>query len=263
MTSPRPHDAARLDAMHEAFVQYFDGKLGLAPLDDFRPDKIMDLGCGSGAWAIQAATQFPDAQIVAVDRASAPDRVFPANVHFQTADLTEELEFEAESFDIVHARSVMIHVKNSEDVLRRASRLVKPGGLLLMEETDLVSFAESGGPATRRFMYAIKAFQESQGADVEFGRKAEGLVKSLGDFSDVQVKKISMPFGGNGPDAALNNLGLGMKKSLTTASGPLSQRYADRGLTPEVAREFNEEQERSDNQSAMDLYICWARRDMK
>ncbi|KAF7370213.1 S-adenosyl-L-methionine-dependent methyltransferase [Mycena sanguinolenta] len=229
---------------HEAFVQYFDGKLGLAPLDDLRPSKIIELGSGSGAWAIQAATQFPDAQIVAVDRAPMPERVFPANVHFQMADLTKELEFEAESFDIVHARSVMIHVQNPEDVLRRASRLVKPGGLLLMEETDL-------------------AFQDSQGADVEFGRKAEGLVKSLNDFSDVQVKKISIPFGGNGPDDALNKLGLGMKQSLMTASGPLSQRYADRGLTPEVAREFNEEQERSDNQSAMDLYVCWARRDMK
>ncbi|KAF8217051.1 hypothetical protein K438DRAFT_1748166 [Mycena galopus ATCC 62051] len=237
--------------MHEAFTQYFNGKLGLAPLDDVHPTKILELG------AIQAATLFPDAQIVAVDRAAFPaDRVLPPNVKFQLVDLTKELEFEAGTFDLVHSRSVV----NGEDALRRASRLVKPGGLLLLEEPDVLSFAEFGGPATRQFTYKIKEILDMVGADVEIGRKVEGIVASLGDFSDIQVKKISMPFGANGPDDALNKLGLGMKQSLATASEPLARRFSDRGLTLELVREYNEEQAQKDNKSAMNMYICWARR---
>ncbi|KAJ7314407.1 S-adenosyl-L-methionine-dependent methyltransferase [Mycena albidolilacea] len=260
---PQAHDAARLDAQHEAFTQYFDGKLGIAPLDGLRPSKIIELGCGSGAWAIQAAVQFPDAQIVAVDRAPPPEGILPPTVTFQLADLTKDLKFDAETFDIVHARSVLIHVANAESVLRRASRLVKPGGLLLIEEADVLSFGNSGGSATRRFIGKVKEIQDSLGADVEFGRKVEGIVGALGTFEEVHVEKISLPFGGNGPDKALNQLGLGMKQSLATASGPLAKRFSDRGLTEEVAREYNEEQERSDNESAMDFYLCWARRSLE
>jgi len=200
---------------------------------------------------------------VAVDRDPVPDRIFPANVHFQFADLTKELGFETGTFDIVHVRFVLVHIANAKEVLERASRLVKPGGLLLIEEVDITSLAEAGGPATRRFIDKHKEIWESNEADVDFGNKVEGLVKSFGDFPEVQVEKISVPFGGNGPDVQLNKLGLAFRKAITIASGPLAQRYADRGLTPEVARELNEEQERSDNQSAMDLFIYWARRDFK
>jgi len=200
-----------------------------------------------------------------VDRAPIPDpnRTLPANVTFQLADLTKELEFEAETFDIVHARSVMIHVANAESTLRRASRLVRPGGLILIEEPDIGSFAESGGPATRTFICKIKEIQDMMGADVEFGRKIEGIVRNLGGFEDIQVRKLSLPFGANGPDEAFNQLGLGMKKTLATASEPLAKRFSDRGLTQEVVREYNEEQERSDNSSAMNFYLCWAMRSSK
>lgn len=93
----------------------------------------------------------------------------------------------------------MTKVANAESVLRRASRLVKPGGLLLVEEADVLSFGNSGGPATRRFIGKVKEIQDSLGADVEFGRKVEGIVGALGTFEEVHVEKISLPFGGNGP----------------------------------------------------------------
>jgi len=50
VNEPPASDAARLDAMHEALRRYFAGNLGPVPLDDLRPSKILELGCGSGAW---------------------------------------------------------------------------------------------------------------------------------------------------------------------------------------------------------------------
>ncbi|KAF8206224.1 hypothetical protein K438DRAFT_1578131, partial [Mycena galopus ATCC 62051] len=246
-----------LDAMHEAVSQYFGGQLGPAPLTGLYPNKIIDLG------AIQAARQFPRAQILAVDQFPLPNRILPANVNFQLAELTKGLEFEPETFDIVHARMVMTHVVDGPEVLHRASRLVKPGGLLLIEDIDLVSLTESGGSATRQIIQKITGIQDSLGVDVELGRKIEAIIVSFGDFSEVQVEKLSMPFGANGPVEALNQLGSGMKKSFSTMFGTFPNRFHDQGITQELVRQYNEDQEQSDNKSAMDMYFCWARRSLK
>ncbi|KAF7374729.1 S-adenosyl-L-methionine-dependent methyltransferase [Mycena sanguinolenta] len=262
---PAASDSERLDTMHNVIARYFGNELGPAPLNGLRPSKIMELGCGTGAWsdiqmAVQAAKQFPDAQVVAVDQFPLPDRILPPNMNFQLADLKQKLEFEDDTFDIVHSRLVMMHVVDGRDALRRASKLVKPGGLLLIEDLDAISLAESGGPATRRSQYKLKEIQERRGVDVEFGRKIEAIIKSLGDFSDIQVKKVSMPFGANTSDETLNQLGLAMKKFITEFFGTFSSPLHDQGLTRELVHEFREEQEQSDNKSVMDMYFCWARR---
>ncbi|KAF7374734.1 S-adenosyl-L-methionine-dependent methyltransferase [Mycena sanguinolenta] len=246
-------DSERLDEMHNAVTRYFGNKLGPAPLDGLHPSKTMELGCGSGAWAIQAAKQFPDAEVVAIDRHPLPDRSLPPNITFQLADLAQKLDFEDQMFDIVHARWVMVHVTRGRG---------KPGGLLLIEDGDFVSIAESGGPATRGILHKFNEIQKGLGVDVELGRKIESILMSLGDFSDIHMRKVSAPFGANGPDEALNQLGLGIKKSIREFYKTLSQRMHDQGLTPELLRGFEEELELDDNPCVVDLYFCWARRSM-
>ncbi|KAF7374740.1 S-adenosyl-L-methionine-dependent methyltransferase [Mycena sanguinolenta] len=167
---PPTSDIERLDTMHNTIARYFGRELGPAPLDGMHPSKIMELGCGTGAWAIQAAKQFPDAQVVAVDQSPLPDRILPPNLKFHRADVTQKLGFEDETFDIVHARFLMAYVVDGPDALLRASRLVKPGGLLLIEDADWTSLAESGGPATRQALYKYKEIQDRRGVDVGRGR---------------------------------------------------------------------------------------------
>ncbi|KAJ7130719.1 S-adenosyl-L-methionine-dependent methyltransferase, partial [Mycena filopes] len=110
----------RLDDLNAAFTQYAGGRLSMAPIAG-NPQKIIDLGCGRGAWAIQAALEFPEAQVVATDMSPLPPRLSetPENIHFVLADLTKEWEFELGTFDIVHARLVLIHVPNPEQVIAR------------------------------------------------------------------------------------------------------------------------------------------------
>ncbi|KAJ7261794.1 hypothetical protein B0H12DRAFT_1013214 [Mycena haematopus] len=269
--STQAEEYSSLDAMHNTIAQYFGNALGPAPLDSLHPSKILELGPPNGTIyetgivcrAIQAAMQFPDAQVVAVDQFPMPDRILPANMSFQLADLAQRLEFEDETFDIVHGRLVMTHVVDGPDTLRRVSRLVKPGGLLLIEELDFGSHGESGGPATREIIAKIMAIQSRLGVDVEFGKKVEAIVTSLGEFAGIQVTKVSMPFGTNTSDEALNQLGLGIKKSCLEMFGTFPSRLHDQGLTHEMVREYNEEQERCDNESVMDMYFCWARRSRK
>ncbi|KAG5718712.1 hypothetical protein E4T56_gene16591 [Termitomyces sp. T112] len=64
--------SARLDELHNGIKAYFKGALAFTDIKN--PKAILDVGAGSGAWAIQAAQQYPDATVVAADISPLPDR---------------------------------------------------------------------------------------------------------------------------------------------------------------------------------------------
>ncbi|KAJ7657271.1 S-adenosyl-L-methionine-dependent methyltransferase [Mycena polygramma] len=253
----------RLEALHTAIIRYFDGQLSRAPLADLRPQKIVDLGCGTGSWygikrpmSIDAATQFPDGQIFAVDRSPLPERKIPGNITFVQMDLTKELDLEKASFDIVHARLVMIHLPDVANAVRRAAELVKPGGILLLEEPDGNSAAQTGGPAARRVALEMIKIHNSHGADFEVGRKLAELVTATGYFPHVHVHKAAMPFSGTGSDDATNALGLAFKKAWIKVSETLSTQ----GITETMLIEQNEELAGKECTAVFDMCFCWAQR---
>ncbi|KAJ6548804.1 S-adenosyl-L-methionine-dependent methyltransferase [Mycena capillaripes] len=211
--SESEEETQRLDELHEVFTRYFDGKLSLAPIDDVRPRKFVDLGCGSGAWAIHAANQFPEAEVFAVDISPLPSRKIPVNLSFKLADLAKELELEKASFDIVHARLVMLHIPEGESAVKRAAELVKPGGLLIIEDIDLASMLRSGDPAIHQAISGMIELFKSRKADGEIGKRIGDIMTSTGYFTDVHSRKITVPFSGTGAGKAENELGLALKKN--------------------------------------------------
>ncbi|KAF7342963.1 S-adenosyl-L-methionine-dependent methyltransferase [Mycena venus] len=253
-------ETRRLDEMHAAFTHYFGGELGPSPIASLRPRKILDLGCGSGAWAIQAALQFPEAQVVAVDISPLPKRQIPGNMTFAQLDLTKDWDLETQSFDVVHSRLVMSHVPNGEHVVRRAAQLVKPGGLLIMEDIDVSSLARTGGPAAA--LLAAKAIQiwALRAADLEIAGKLAGIMSSPGCFPRVHAHKITLPLSGTGADEAVNELGLAIRKSWTGLSESLGNRFVDAGLTEAMIKAQSEELYGADCKATMDMYSCWALR---
>ncbi|KAJ7633136.1 S-adenosyl-L-methionine-dependent methyltransferase [Roridomyces roridus] len=270
-----------------AFREYFEGELCALDLKNERPQRILELGCGSGAWAIQAAIEFPEAQVVAVDISPLPahqlqdvdiSSVLPDNMTFQLVDLRANLPFERESFDIVHSRMVMVHVSarytnfwaagkpnaiykvpNAKDLIHKAALLVKPGGLLLLDDMDHKSTVDTGGPAVRRCMDKIQKLWEMSGLDAEIGRKFQSILAETGWFSDIQVDKIAVPLGGCAHDERLNKLGLRSKefsKRFVLAAGA---RLAGEGLTEEMVQDFVEELDQGSS-AVWHFYFCAARR---
>jgi hypothetical protein len=82
-----------------------------------------------------------------------------------------------------------------EDVLNRTIQLVRPGGWLLLEDVDLMIYDYGGlGPGHKAYWKAFQSFTGNEGLNALVGSAHEGLLKASDSFSEVNGKKVSIPF---------------------------------------------------------------------
>jgi methylase of polypeptide subunit release factors len=64
----------------------------------------VDIGTGSGAWAIEVADRFTRCHVVGTDLSPIQPELVPENVDFVIADLSNGLDFDTGSTDLVNSR---------------------------------------------------------------------------------------------------------------------------------------------------------------
>ena len=113
-------------------------------LPDFKPKRILDIGCGLGHNVLPIAQAFPDAEIVAVDVGAPMLRYGLArakamgvdNVTFVQGDVSKLAELEDESFDWIQS-TMFLHetsYRSMQEIFHETRRLLKPGGMVLHVE---------------------------------------------------------------------------------------------------------------------------------
>jgi hypothetical protein len=68
--------------MHAMLSIVYDNKLHLAPIGR-TPQRILDLGAGSGIWCIEMGDMYPSADLTGVDLSANLPEWVPPNVHFE------------------------------------------------------------------------------------------------------------------------------------------------------------------------------------
>ena len=110
---------------------------------DFKPSKILDLGCAVGHSTLPYASGFPEAEVHAVDVAAPMLRYAHAraaakglDVHFSQQN-AEVMDFADDSFDLVVSH-ILLHetsAKAIKNIISECHRVLKPGGWMLHVET--------------------------------------------------------------------------------------------------------------------------------
>ncbi len=114
------------------------------------------------------------------------------------------------TYDLVHARLVLMHLPQRQMILDRLLMTLKPDGVLLLDEFD-VSYApvlevpEGADPELfGKFNDALMAHLTSAGANVSWGRHASAAMRLAG-YADVQAEAELQIWRGGSPGCRLHH----------------------------------------------------------
>ena len=168
-------------------------RTGVAP-----GDWAIDLGCGpQGVLDLLSERVGSTGHVIGIERnhdSVAMARRFVAdrgltNVEVLQADATAT-ELPAASFDLVHARLVLVNVPDVEAVVREMVRLARPGGVVASYEADYVShFCDPPLRAWDRLFEIFKEYASANGIDLFVGRRTHRLFREAG-LVDIEVNPV-------------------------------------------------------------------------
>jgi len=155
---------------------------------------VVDLGCGPGFMSRTLAARVPRGQVVGVD--TSPDLLAHARELFtrQGLDngtflegLAHQLPLEPGSVDLVYARFLFQHLSNPGEVLQEAKRVLRPGGWMMVLDTDDGSLLVHPEPeGLGRLLDASRRSQARVGGDRLVGRKLRMMLMDAG-FDEVRL----------------------------------------------------------------------------
>ncbi|KAF9880193.1 hypothetical protein CkaCkLH20_02147 [Colletotrichum karsti] len=187
----------RLDIQHNMWLLTFDNRLGTAPPNEpgAKVGRVLDLGTGTGIWAVEFGEEHPEADVLGVDlSAIQPEFTFP-NVRFEIDDIDEPWTY-SQPFDYIHSRTMTSSVVDWKEYIQKCYDNLNPNGYLELNEIDLWPKSDDG---TLKDDSALSKFVRLWGeAAVIFGRPFQD-VRALKDimietgFKDVHASQFKWP----------------------------------------------------------------------
>lgn len=137
-------ESDRLDLQHHLFSLTFDGKLFLCPIPaEKKFGHVLDVGTGTGIWAIDFADEHPEATVVGVDLSPIQPHFIPPNVTFQVDDV-EELWTFSHKFDFIYSRMMTASFTDWPKYLQQAFDALAPGGFMELADITFPIFSDDG-----------------------------------------------------------------------------------------------------------------------
>jgi SAM-dependent methyltransferase len=154
--------------------------------------RCLEVGCGAGSIAQWLAVRVGETgHVLATDLDTRfLDGHGRANLEVRTHNVVTDPVDEA-AFDLIHARAVLVHLPDREQVLKRLVAALRPGGWLLLEDVDfggptagmLSQYVTAPQPARAAMERIYLAFAEvfaANGADASYGSRLTSTLAEAG-----------------------------------------------------------------------------------
>ena len=161
---------------------------------------LLDIGCGPGTITIDLARRLAPGRVLGVDAAA--DVIEQATAGAAQAAVAcafavgdaYHLELADGSFDVVHAHQVLQHLTSPVAAIAEAHRVLRPGGLLAVRDSDYAAFFWApADPRLTRWLELYHQLTERNDAEADAGRFLPGWVRT-GGFADVTVTSSAWTF---------------------------------------------------------------------
>ncbi|KAF1953458.1 S-adenosyl-L-methionine-dependent methyltransferase [Byssothecium circinans] len=212
----------RLDFVHHIFLLMLDGKLYNAPLQN--PRRVLDIGTGTGIWAIDFGDAHPGAEVFGTDLSPIQPSWVPPNVKFYIDDLESDWVYAPEEhFDYIHVREMVGAVADWDRLCAQSYANLNPGGYLELQEPIARFECDDGSLTQDTDLYQWQELCNE--ASKKFGKEVQtaGLLKSQvlnAGFVDVHEKIVKVPIGPWPKDPKMKELGRYHREQLSQGIGP-------------------------------------------
>ncbi len=191
MTAEGPAGEQYTHGYHEVILEFYRRRTAEACagflLPRLQPDaSVLDMGCGPGTITVGLARRV--ATVVGVDTSaevvdSARLRAREEGVDNAVFELGSayDLPFGDESFDVVYAHQLMQHLSDPVRALREARRVLRPGGLVAVRDSDYQTMVHA--PVESALQHWLRLYHEvarANGGEPDAGRFLPGWVRAAG-----------------------------------------------------------------------------------
>ncbi|KIW58038.1 hypothetical protein, variant [Exophiala xenobiotica] len=198
----------RYDMMHEVFLTAMEGKHFLAPLQE-SIGRILDIGTGTGTWAMQIGDMFPAAQVIGNDLSPIQSQWVPPNVSFEVDDVESEWQY-SQPFDFIHSRYMAGSIADWPRLMRQCYNNLRPGGWVEFQDFDLHNYSQDNSiPPDNKVKEWYDTLLEGCdriGRTASPGPRLEMWARDAG-FVNIQHKKFKLPLGPWPKDKTLKRVG--------------------------------------------------------
>lgn len=183
--------------VHQVFLHVLHDELTTVPLQD--PSYVLDVGAGTGDWAIKLAETYPRTEVVGTDIAAvAETSSVPMNVFFEIED-AEDWDRPLDHYDLVHLRCMEGAFCDWGKVYGNVYGSLKPGGWVEVQDWDrckatLDAFLRNFSPESpaHGLLEDLAAAAETAGRSLSMAHMDTQSLLSCG-FVDVRLTEYVIP----------------------------------------------------------------------
>lgn len=221
----------RLDLQHHLFLLTLKGSLHCAPLPQ-DIESVLDIGTGTGIWAIDFADMHPSCVVVGTDLSPIQPPYIPPNCRFYVEDAEKPWAFDR-AFDYIHGRMLVPGIKNWPEFFHQAYSNLKPGGYIELQDLNfpLRCDDDTAPPDSPMMRWSSYMMEAAHNLDIELdASKSFPTLLAVAGFRDIRSETHAWPANRWPREQGMKERGMWVMQDFLQGLQGFSMAYFTRGL---------------------------------